>query len=306
MDHGRFHERVGSRKKVISLSLFLLLVTVLASPSLGQTRVVSLPSQFDGFMQMEFSNVAGIVMSGQTLSIDFVFEDTAYLESIAPVWAQLLLQTGPHGTNAAGDYPYSQYVVFRNGTSAYLLDENRGRLGTAMTDWNGGLIAAPAPTFAFLSTDHGSAGADMLAYPSYGERVGGIHYDIVLPNTGETIYVGRIGLKLETAYPRRAISTVVVLDPPEIVETVPPAPPPAPPPPPPLLHRQQRIRHRSAWSPIRIRLPSSSPYRISEPSHSTRNVTILSCRPTDEFNRAVVPRVRQVWLSWDTETLACW
>jgi len=228
MDHGRFHLRVGSRKKV-ALRLFftgLLLVTVLVSPSFAQTRVVSLPSQFDRFLQVEFTNVAGIVMSGQTLSLDFVFEDTPFLESVAPVWAQVILQSGPHSpSNPNGDYPYSQYVVFGNGTRAYVLNENRRLLQASMSDWNGGLTEGSAPTLASLETDHGFAGADMLAYPSYGERVGGIHYDIVLPNTGETLYRGRIGLTLETAYPRQAIQASIEPDPVEI-EIIPPSAPP--------------------------------------------------------------------------------
>ncbi|HET9943747.1 MAG TPA: hypothetical protein VFR05_10415, partial [Terriglobia bacterium] len=108
-------------------------------------------------------------------------------------------------------------------------------------DWNGGMTGGSAPTFASLGTDHGVAGADLLAYPAYGERVGGVHYEIVLPNTGQTIYAGRIGLKLETRYPRQSQPDNVISDPPPAAPPPPisqqspppaPAPPPAPSPPP--------------------------------------------------------------------------
>jgi hypothetical protein len=171
-------------------------------------------------------------MNGQTLSIDFRFEGGAFLESVAPVWAEILLQTGPRNApNLNGDYPYSQYVVFGAGTSAYLLNENGEPLDVPMDDWNGGVTRAPAATSAVLWTDHGLAGGDMLAFPSVYERIGGIHFDLVLPSTGEKIFVGRLGLRLETAYPRQAnvdpslISIVASLpdtpiDPPPVVPEV--------------------------------------------------------------------------------------
>jgi len=184
---------------------------------------VSLSTQFDAFLQKEFFNLNGVVLNGQTISIDFKFEDGAILESIAPVWADLVLQTRPHGPD--GDYPYDQYVVFGPGTTAYLLGPSGEKLDVPMSDWNGGLTASPGPTLPVLSTPRGLAGADMLGYPAWGQGVAGVHYDVVLPNTGETIYLGRIALGLETLYRRIPVA---------ISETIPPEPPaPAPPPPPP-------------------------------------------------------------------------
>ena len=225
MDHGRFQRCVGSRKKVHSrCQLLLLLVTVLVSPAFAQTRVVSLSTQFDGFLQAEFFDLNGVALNGQTLSVDFRFQSGPVLESVAPVWAELMLQTRPHGPD--GDYPYDQYVVFGPGTTAYLLGSSGQRLDVPMSDWNGALTMSPAPTLAVLSTPRGLAGGDLLAYPSYGEEIGGIHYDIVLPNTGETLFLGRIALKLETRWRRIPVTQTI---PPDVV----PEPPPTPPPPPP-------------------------------------------------------------------------
>jgi hypothetical protein len=205
MDLGRSAICVGSRKKVIPLNLLLglLLVTVLmSSAAFAETRVVSLPTQFDRFLQVEFLDLAGIPMYGQTLSIDFLFENGDTLQSTSQVWAELFLQTGPHSpSNPNGDYPYSQYVVFESGTTAHLLNAYGERMDTLMSDWNGGATVAPAPTYPVVSTDRGVAGADMLAYPYVDDRIGGVHYDIVLPNTGETIYSGRISLRLDSLYP---------------------------------------------------------------------------------------------------------
>jgi hypothetical protein len=184
---------------------------------------VSLPTQFDGFHQKEFSDFTGVTMNGQTLSIDFRFEGGAFLESVAPVWAEILLQTAPRNTpNLHGDYPYSQYVVFGAGTSAYLLNENGEPLYVPMDDWRGGVTRGPAATLPVLWTDHGLAGGDMLAFPSLYEKIGGIHFDLVLPNTGERIFLGRLGLRLETAYRRQAIPVDPSLI--SIVENLPDSP----------------------------------------------------------------------------------
>ena len=233
MDHARFTVCVGSRTKVYSrcpLLSSLLLVTVLVCPAFAQTPVVSLSTQFDGFTQQEFFDLDGIVMNGQTLSVDFKFADGAVLESIAPVWAELLLQTQPHGSD--GDYPYDQYVVFGPGTTAHLIGASGQRLDVSMSDWNGSLTASPGPTLGVLSTARGLAGGDMLAYPGYREGVSGIHYDIVLPNTGEVIYVGRIGLQMETQYRRIPITALETPAPPPPAPP-PPVPEPVPDPPPP-------------------------------------------------------------------------
>jgi hypothetical protein len=213
MDHGRFHICVGSRTKVTPRCLLLsglLLVTVLVSPVFAETRVVSLTPLFDGFLQSEFSDVNGIVMNGQVLSLDFRFDGGTILESMESIWAELVLQKGPH--KAGGDYPYDQYVVFQPGTTAHVLNASGEKLDVPMSDWKGGKTASPASTTAVLLTPAGLAGADMLAYPPQGTWVRGIHYDVVLPNSGETLYVGRIGLRLDTRYH----------------QTLPDAPPPPP------------------------------------------------------------------------------
>ena len=207
MRHAEVCRRVGSRTKVFLLPLLasLLLVTVLNSSALAQTGVVSLPRSFDGFVQQEFFDFAGVSMNGQTLSIDFILPVSARVETLGAVWAEVVLQTGPHNPpNPNGDFPYSQYVVFAEGTTAYLVDENRTRLDVPMADWQGGWTTAPALTLPVIYTDHGVAGADIVAFPSIGTRVGGVHYDIVLPNTGEKIYLGRISLKVEPANPQQA------------------------------------------------------------------------------------------------------
>lgn len=193
-------------------------MTVLGCPAFAQTPPVSLSTQFDGFLQTEFFDLNGIVLNGQTLSVDFRFDQP--LESIGAVWAELVLQTGPHSPD--GDYPYDHYMVFQPGTTAHLLGSLGQKLEVPMSDWNGEITESPAPTFGVLTTPRGLAGGDLLAYPSFREWIGGFHYDIVLPNTGETIYLGRIGLKIETLYRRT---------PQPIVETVPPEPLPDPLPP---------------------------------------------------------------------------
>ena len=235
MDHGSLHVCVGSRTKVHSRCLLfasLLLVTVLVCPAFSQTRLVSLSTQFDGFLQTEFFDLNGVVLNGQTLSIDFKFENGSILESIAPVWAELVLQTRPHGPD--GDYPYDQYIVFEPGTTAHLLGSFGEKLDVPMSDWNGALTGSPGLTLPVLATPRGLAGGDMLAYPSPGQEVVGIHYDVVLPNTGETIYLGRIGLRLETRYRRIPITISETLPPdPPPVPAPPPVPEPDPPPPPP-------------------------------------------------------------------------
>ncbi|HET9219990.1 MAG TPA: hypothetical protein VFR18_23630 [Terriglobia bacterium] len=166
---------------------------------------MSLPGYFDGSSQQEFFDLSGVTMNGQTISIDFILPVGARLETVGAVWAEIVLQTAPHNPpNPNGDFPYSQYVVFGEGTTAYLLDENGTRLDVPMADWQGGLTTAPALTLPVIHTDHGLAGADMVAFPPHGMKVGGVHYDIVLPNTGESIYVGRISLKADLANPSQA------------------------------------------------------------------------------------------------------
>lgn len=200
MNHGRFHKRVGSRTKVALLSSCLsglLLVTVPMSSVVAMIPVVSLPAPINGFLQTAFTDFSGITLSGQTLPITFVFENGPIeIPGEGSVLAELLLQTGPHGASG-DDYPYNQYVVFESGSVAYLLDENGAPLAAPLSDWVGGRVAGPGPTSGMLSTTRGWAGADMLAYPSRGMKVGGIHYDLVLPDTGETLYSGRIGVRFE-------------------------------------------------------------------------------------------------------------
>jgi hypothetical protein len=141
-------------------------------------------------------------MNGQTISIDFILPQEARVETTGPIWAEVVLQTGPHNPpNPNGDFPYSQYVVFSEGTTAYLLDENGRQLDVPMADWTGGFTTAPALTLPIIYTDHGLAGADIVAFPLWGTKVGGVHYDIVLPNTGERIYLGRVGLRAEPVNP---------------------------------------------------------------------------------------------------------
>jgi hypothetical protein len=160
---------------------------------------VSLPADVDGFLQVEFFQVAGIVMSGQTLSIDFMFSKPLVMIG-GPLWSELFLQTGPHNeSNPNGDYPYTQYVVFGDGSRAYAIDPNNNVLNTPMTDFRGGTTTAPASTLGVLLTDRGWAGANSIAYPFGGAGVVGIHYDLVLPNTGQTLALGRIATKVDGA-----------------------------------------------------------------------------------------------------------
>src|SRR5262245_14372078 len=133
MAHGKFLSRVGARKKVAALPILLfglLLVTVLTGSAFASTGVVSLPD-FQGFSQFEFLDFAGIQMNGQTLSIDFFFSKPLRPNG-EPLSAELFLQTSAH--RKSGDYPYSDYIVFGEGTSAYLIDEYGAPLGIAMAD----------------------------------------------------------------------------------------------------------------------------------------------------------------------------
>jgi hypothetical protein len=184
MAHGKFFSRVGARKKVTTLSILLsglLLVTVLTGSAFASTGAVSLP-EFQGFSQIEFLDFAGIRMDGQTLSIDFLFSRPVRSTG-EPVSSELFFQTGAH-KSSGGDYPYTDYVVFSEGTSAYLIDEYGAPLGAT--------AAAGV-----LSTDHGWAGASMNAYPEPDQVISGIHFDLVLPNSGESLFLGRIGIKTE-------------------------------------------------------------------------------------------------------------
>ena len=98
MRHAEVCRRVGSRTKVFLLPLLasLLLVTVLNSSALAQTGIVSLPRSFDGFVQQEFFDFSGVSMNGQTLSIDFILPESARVETMGSVWAEVVLQCFVH------------------------------------------------------------------------------------------------------------------------------------------------------------------------------------------------------------------
>lgn len=135
-------------------------------------------------------------MAGQHLGIDLLFPSPITFEAAAGnnVWAELFLLTGPQA------YPgdYSPYVVFGTGSTAYLLDASGNIVDTPMRDFvYGGTTAAPALTLGVLLTDRGWAGADMIAYLSNGGIVGGVHYDLVLPATGQTLVGGYAGVQAE-------------------------------------------------------------------------------------------------------------
>jgi hypothetical protein len=184
MDHGSFFSRVRARKKVAALQILLsgLLLVTLSSPSFGSSGPVSLPD-FAGFVQVEFSEATGVLMRGQTLPVDFMF--TTPIEIDGPVSAELFLQTGPHSLSSKGDYPYAQYVVFESGSKGMLIDENGYTVGGTISIADGVLL-----------TDRGWAGANMTAYSSAGTRIAGVHFELALPNTGEMVFVGRIGLQM--------------------------------------------------------------------------------------------------------------
>jgi hypothetical protein len=157
---------------------------------------LSLPSEISDLTQVNFTDLAGIVLQGQTLSVDFVFAKPVTVNGA--VWSELFLQTGPLSTDSEnGDPPYTQYVVFGGGTRAYLIDEDGDLIEAEMADWQGGRTSSPAPTAGVLETDRGLAGADLLAYTAGDRRVAGIRFDLVLPNTGETLEDGRIGVSID-------------------------------------------------------------------------------------------------------------
>ena len=222
MQHARFCNRVGARKKVaalLSLLSGLLLVTVLYSPAFASTGVVYLPSDFNRFVQVEFSDLAGISMTGQTLSIDFIFSNPLQVNE-SSLSTELFLQTGPN--NSSGDYPYSQYVVFESGSQGYFVDENGNALLVPMADGRGGVTDSPAATMGVVATDRGWAGAGIIAYPR-SERVAAIHFDLVLPNTGERLVVGRIAVRVQSNSESSTLNETIiagVLAPPSI-DTIP-------------------------------------------------------------------------------------
>lgn len=128
--------------------------------------------------------VSGIVMTGQTLEIDFIFAgDGVALKGPSPssIWAEIFLLTAPPDPSSAP--AYSQYVVFGAASSASLLDA-AGQ--TPMTTFIGVLL-----------TDHGWAGMDAWdsAIPYQNSPVTGIAFDLVLPDTGETLYGGYAGIQ---------------------------------------------------------------------------------------------------------------
>jgi hypothetical protein len=166
-----------------------------------------------GAWQADLSGLTGIVMEGQRLSIDLLFPRT--MRTNGSAWSELFLQTAQsNNAEPSGDYPYSQYVVFGTGTRAYLIDPSGGVVNAAMTDWNGYSTSSPAATAAILETDHGWAGANIIGYPDADTRVAGIRFDLVLPNTGEALEVGRVAVE---------IAGVAEADPAAVTDTPPPA-----------------------------------------------------------------------------------
>jgi hypothetical protein len=181
------------------LMIVLLLMAGSAMPAEPVTIHIAINPT--GFHLVEFADVAGIVMTGQTLPLEFLFDPIHFIgPSTSSILSELTLYTGPHNLpNPNGDFPYSQYVVFAPGTVAYVLSEDGTLLQTPMADFLGGVTTAPAPTLPVLVTDHGVAGADMIAYLSQGAVVAGIHFDLVLPNTGQALYAGQLGVIVNNA-----------------------------------------------------------------------------------------------------------
>jgi len=183
----------------------VLLMTGFATPCLALTVTLP-PNPTLGFQLFEYTDVAGIVMSGQTLSIDFLFATPFHLidlVGVGSVSAAAQLYTAPHNPpNPNGDFPYSQYVVFGSGTVAYLLDETGNLLQTPMADFiHGGVTTAPAPTAPTILTDHGMAGAAMFAFLLDDNVIGGVNFDFVLPNTGQALVFGQIGVQGSFSFP---------------------------------------------------------------------------------------------------------
>jgi hypothetical protein len=178
-------------------------VAVLAVCSIGATvrsasaTTISVAlTQTTGFQYVEFTQGAGTVMAGQTLGVDLLFPSPITFGPAAGnnVWSELFLLTGPQA------YPgdYSPYVVFGSGSTAYLLDGRGSVLDTPMRDFvNGGTMAAPELTLGVLLTARGWAGADAIAYLSNGGVVSGVHYDLVLPATGQTLSGGYVGVNAQ-------------------------------------------------------------------------------------------------------------
>jgi len=195
---GRFFSRVETRKKVAALPILLsglLLVTVLSSPLFGSTGQVSLPDSFPGVAQIEFDHVAGLSLNGQTISLDFFFPNPIALEA-GSLWAELFLQTAS-SNSTIGDFPYSEYVVFGNSSTVTLIDETGNALNVSMSDGQDGITGSPAATLGSVWTDRGWAGAGFVAFPSADQRIAGIHFELTLPDTGQQIVIGRIGVGVD-------------------------------------------------------------------------------------------------------------
>jgi hypothetical protein len=170
----------------------------LSDAAFSASKLLTLPRDAE-FSQLEFSEFAGIVMQGQILSVDVLFPKI--LKTIdGSVWSELFLQTAPHNnSDENGDHPYSQYVVFGSGTRAYLIDHKGDPVDSPMANWLGETTSSPAATAAAVETDHGWAGADMIAYTAEGTHIAGVRFDLVLPDTGEILQIGRVAVQFEGA-----------------------------------------------------------------------------------------------------------
>jgi len=179
------------RTPLIAVAALLLIVSPVSA------HTITLDSRF-GFQYLIFSaSAAHVVMMGQTVSLDIIFSGgplAAPLSSQSAITADLLVSTGDSITPPL----YPEAAVFGPGTVAFALDAAGQLLQVPMTDFTtpDGVTAAPAATAGTITTAHGEAGAFMRALLPPGSVVRGVHFDLVLPNTGQIVVGGRIAVEI--------------------------------------------------------------------------------------------------------------
>src|SRR5262245_17723603 len=119
MKHGLHHRprtKAGLVFGLTPLCSALLFAVALASPILPDARSVRLPIHSNGSFNLELSEFSGIVMNGQTLSVDFLFENPIEITDGIVRSGVLLAESS--------DTQPGQSVIFGAETRAYLIDQN--------------------------------------------------------------------------------------------------------------------------------------------------------------------------------------
>lgn len=168
-------------------ALFFYVAFVVLTPEFAEALPIALPSQTDGFKLDQFADVAGIVESGQAISLDFIFQNAPVrVVERSTINTELILYNGPHNPpNPNGDFPYNQYVVFGPGTL------------TRVVLADGSFVTPFQTLVGIIVTPTGSAGiASNTLFPNVVSFVNGFHYDLVLPNDGKTLFAGEIGVTI--------------------------------------------------------------------------------------------------------------